>query len=255
MEVKKMTEESYWDQLEQANQEESGSSGGLISLIKVETGFKVYATGVGQEESWFSAPASDKKARAVAKKAARALADEHDCAMNWGIGIVTPKEKSYKQGGPVTWSVPVLVRFTASFWDSCKDIVIPSLKANKIAPLPWQGWARLGFQPDPYAVEQDKRDKEGRYKQVAYITEVFADEAAAMKAVGEMPTGEQGEGLDVPDGFSEEDWAALADELTKLLKAHMDGGKSGQLAMTLVAKEVGVEPKYLKPLVDEIVPV
>lgn len=247
--------DNYWDQYEAATREESGGGGGLISFAEVETGYKVYASGIGQEESWFPASASDKKARAVAKKAAQALAQEHDCAFNWGIGIVTPKEKSYKQGAQVTWSVPVLVRFTASFWDSCNDIVVPSLKENKVAPLPWQGWVRLGFQPDPYAVEQDMKDDQGRFRQVAYITEVFADENAAMEAVSNMPTGEIGEGLDVPDGFDEADWDALTPELLTMLKGLLDSGKSEAMAVTLVAKEVGVEGRYVKPLLDQIVPV
>ena len=250
-----MTQDKYWDQYDEASREESGGGGGLISFAQVETGYKVYASGVGQEESWFPAPAGDKKARAVAKKAAQALADEHGCAMNWGIGLVTPREKSYKQGSVVTWSVPTLVRFTASFWDSCSDIVIPSLKEHKVAPLPWEGWVRLGFQPDPYAVEQDKKDDQGRYRQVAYVTEVFPDEAAAMKAVAEMPTGDIGEGLGVPDGFDQADWDNLSDELVAMLQGFLDSGKSETMAVALVAKEVGVDGRYIKPLLEGIVPV
>lgn len=251
-----MTEDKYWNQYEKAVAEESGG-GGLISLAEIETGYKVlYATGVSQEESWFPAAASDKKAKAIAKKAAQVLAKEHENGVVYfGIGIVTSRGKSYKRGALVTWNVPALVRFTANFWDSCNDIVIPSLKERKIAPLPWQGWVRLGFQPDPHAVANDKKDDQGRYRQVAYVTEVFADEKAAMKAVGEMPTGDIGEGLSVPDGFDEPDWDALKDELTEMLKGHLDAGKSETMAATLVAREVGVDVKYIKPLIDEIVPV
>ena len=75
----------FWNQYEEAERQESGG-GGIVGLVNVRTGYKVYASGADQEESFFDAAAGDKAARAKAKAAATLYANEHSANQaRWSI--------------------------------------------------------------------------------------------------------------------------------------------------------------------------
>jgi len=240
---------AYWDAYKKAASEESGGGGGLISNARVETGFKVFAGGVGQDESWFPALYTDKAARATAKKAAKQLADEHGCNFSWGLAIVTPKDKTYKGGELATWSVETMVRFKPSY-DEGHDIVLKSLMEHGVFADGKPVWLRLGFQDSPWHVENDKKDSQGRTPQVAYVTEKFANPGVAKKAIADMPKGDDnGDGS--PPNHSASDWADYHDAIVEALTQPPGKGQS----VKSVAEDYEVDSSYIQAIADEIVPV
>ena len=189
----------FWSEFEQVDREESGG-GGIVGLVNVRTGYKVYASGADQEESFFDAPAGDKAARAKAKAAATLYANEHGANQaRWSILLHMPADSAIRmidgewQG--VTWEKDRY--FVTNTWtDACKQVVVPSLKTAGVTEIPCSIWCRVGFQPDPYKLslgEAGKTDTDqdgnARYPQVAYITERFDSFEAAKAAVGmeELP--------------------------------------------------------------------
>jgi len=194
---------NFWDTFEQADREESGG-GGIVGLVNVRTGYKVYASGADQEESFFDAPAGSKQARATAKAAATKYAAVHGANQaRWSILLHVPVDSATRvidgEWKPVTWSQDRY--FVTNTWTSAaKEVVVPSLKAAGVTEIPSSIWARIGFKPDPYKVEQGDAgktdaDQDGnpRFPQVAYIVEQFTDLDAARAACG-LETSD-----DVPD--------------------------------------------------------
>ncbi len=219
--------QAYWDGYKKAVKEESGGGGGLISHARVETGFQVYASGVGQDESWFPAPFADKKGRATAKKAAKTLANEHGCEYDWGLAIITPRSKTHKGGEPVTWSVDTMVRFAASYWSS-HDIVLKSLKDHGVYADGKAAWLRLGFQDDPHAVETGKLDSRGKTPQFAYVTEKFANTKAARDAIKAMPKfDDEDNGMVGP--YSREEWETYYDDIVEVLATLSETNSDGEM--------------------------
>jgi len=240
---------SFWDSYDEAVEEESGG-GGIVCQAVIETGYKVYVGGLDQVETFFPARANDKKDRRAAKvKADKLAADYNARASRWSVQIRAKRDTAVVRGQPATWQGD---RFfvTNSWTEACKEVVVPSLKAAGIAQLPWEGWCRIGFKPDPYKVSLGKAgmtdtDQDGnpRFPQVAYIVEVFADETAARVAVGAVES-QPGpveaafpEQADVPEGWDAETWHALAPDL----KAARDGGQSPKA----IADDYGVAVKYV----------
>ena len=157
-----VNETNYWDQLaNETAQFGSGEGGaGIIGKVRIETGWNVGGPGVSQEESWFPAPHTDKGAVAVGKKAAKALANSVGGRFYYGIGIVMPRDQCFSRGEEAAWSIPVMVRFTANFFDSYKQVLLPSLEKNDIH-IPWEGWARIRQCADP----SGRLDKNGKPRQ------------------------------------------------------------------------------------------
>lgn len=204
---------NFWDEYEQADREESGG-GGVICQARITTGYKCYAEGLSQEETFFEANASDKTARAKAKAAAVAQAADYGAGRaRWSVCIKALKTGEWK-GEPwnairvidgewksVTWQDDRW--FIVNTWtQACKEVVIPSLKEAGIAALPATIWARIGFQNDPYKEAKGKagmtdEDQDGnpRFPQIAYIVEAFESLEAAQEAIGlaKMPAGDEAE--------------------------------------------------------------
>jgi len=189
----------FWNQYEEADRQESGG-GGIVGLVNVRTGYKVYATGTEQEASFFDAPAGDKAARSKAKALAQKFATAQGANQaRWSILLHMPADSAIRvQDGEwkgVTWQAARY--FVTNTWtEACKQVVVPSLKAAGVTDIPCTIWCRVGFQPDPYKVglgEVGKTDTDqngnARFPQVAYITERFESFEAAKAAVGmeELP--------------------------------------------------------------------
>ena len=238
--------QAYWDSLDKANQEESGGGGGgIISNATVSTGYRVFASGVDQDAAWFPADPADGAARKEAKAAAGKLAQEHGCNLEWGLAICTPTEQSFVRGEKATWNTSVMVRFKASWTSAAKEVMLPSLKEHGVFPLPWSGWVRIGFKPDPYAVANDKKDDQGRYEQVPYISEVFKNPREAKKAIAEMPKGDATK-ADVPPGYTAADWDELRDTIVEALQSQ---------EVAEVAEDYQVDESYIQAIADSVVPV
>jgi hypothetical protein len=190
-------------------------------LVNVRSGYKVYASGADQEESFFDAPAGDKAARKVAKAAATKYANEHDANQaRWSILLHVPVDSAIRvidgEWKPVTWQADRY--FVTNTWTSaCKEVVVPSLKNAGVTDIPCSIWCRVGFQPDPYKVElgdagKTDADQDGnpRFPQVAYIVEQFSDLDAARAACGledmpdelrPLPDEDENDGPPLPEGW------------------------------------------------------
>ena len=168
-----------------------GGGGGTIALCEISYGYKSYAAGQAQGDTFFSFVPSVNDTNgqaAVAKASAEAYNTLHQCPkpVRLGVQIKAMRNGALTRGQPVNWSVDARYFNTDGWTEACKEVVIPSLKANGILVFPWKGWARLGFKPDPYKTAQGDagktdHDLQGnpRFPLVAYVVEVFPDEATA----------------------------------------------------------------------------
>jgi len=214
----------FWDEFEQVDQEERGSGGGgIVGEAVIQLGYKVYAAGTSNEESFFPiAEIGNEKSRAEAKAKAQAYAREHGAQgrPEWALQIRVKRNGAHSAGQPVSWSQD---RFfvTPTWTDAFKDVVKPSL-AERDIELPYTGWVRIGFKPDPYREAQGEAgkvdmDQDGnpRFPLVAYITEVFTSKEDAMAAVGGEPPL-----AFVPEGWDAEDWAVCVEEIKEQKEMH-----------------------------------
>ena len=208
---------SFWDSYEKVTQEESGG-GGIVALTRVDIGYKVYVGGVDQADTFFAVGSPEDRNAAKADAQTFGRGNGAPRGPQWGIQICARREDALSRGKPATWQADR--HFNTDAWTSaCKEVVIPSLKDNEIAP-PWEGWARIGFKPDPYKVAMGEagktdNDQEGnpRYPQVAYVIETFPNQEAAYGGVdvetsaADIAFPQEVEG-DVPDFLDSEVWDA-----------------------------------------------
>lgn len=240
---------SYWDTYTEVSQKESGG-GGIVARARIETGYKVYVKGHDQVDTFFAASAASESEMKTAKASASALGQP-----KWGIQIRVYRDSAVVRGAPATWQSDRF--FNTDAWtDASKEVVVPSLKGSGVEKLPWEGWCRIGFQPDPFKLEQGEAgmtdsDQDGnpRYPQVAYVVEVFADEAAARAALGTQPETASVGGVTVV--VPNEDWTpeAWKSVWPDLLKAQKDGKSLAQ-----IAKEWEVTPADVKRAIDAHIP-
>ncbi len=221
---------NFWDTYEETVREESGG-GGIIGKTRVDMGYKVYVGGVTQEESFF--PVTDPAKKDAVKAQATKFAKEHGAARGpqWGIQIRVAVDGAYSAGRPATWTQDRF--FNCDAWTSAaKELVVPRLKELGLA-LPWEGWARIGFAPDPYEVQRGEmkdKDQDGnpRYTPRAYVNEVFASQEEATAAVStsgvtdtkavvdSIPGMEKSQfPIPVADGYDDASWQMVLDAVAE----------------------------------------
>lgn len=213
----------FWDNYDQATQEESGG-GGIVGKVRIDMGFKVYVGGVDQGATFF--PVTTPADKSKVKTEAQAFATKSGAPRNpqWGIQIKVFRAGAYSAGQPVTWQNDRY--FNADAWTSAaKELVVPKLKQLDIS-LPWEGWARIGFAPDPYEVQAGQMkdvDQAGnpRFTPRAYVTAIFANEEEAVAAVGTsgtdvaetIPFDQPAFAIPMPDGWDAETWGDVVEDL------------------------------------------
>lgn len=208
--------ENFWEAYERTVQAESGG-GGIVAECVIETGYKAYVSGP-QEDSFFPCGMDDESkaaAKAAADAAARAGGRERS---RLGIQIRCKRDGAYSGGNPATWQGDRF--FNADSWtEAAKDVVVPSLKEHDIR-LPYTGWCRVGFQPDPYKKAQGEAgmtdtDQNGnpRFPQVAYITETFDDQDAAYAAIGVTEDQPAAASAGAPKGWDEATWNSVVPDI------------------------------------------
>ena len=234
----------YWDEFDKADKEEAGGSGGVIGNVTVDTGFKVYATGQGNEATFFPTGGVGGDARLAAKRKAEAFAQEISADQpRWAVQIRVQKEGAFSGGNAATWENDRF--FVTDTWkNSFKDVVRPALEKFEMA-LPFTGWARVGFKADPYfeamgeagKTDQDQ-DGNPRFKQVAYITELFASKAEALVAVGESGGTPAVAPAFVPEGWDASDWADIVTDIKEQKEMH---GMTNSQVKKMIAVDYEVE--------------
>jgi hypothetical protein len=200
----------FWSQYEKSVESESGG-GGIICRAKIETVYKGFVPGLDQGDAYraVGVNATDNE-KNKAKAELTALGADR---AQYGVQIRAYRDSAVSRGKPVTWTTDRFF-FQASWNSACKDVVVPSIRDSGIASLPYEGWVRIGFKPNPFNVAQGEagktdKDQEGnpRFPQVAYVTEVFANEDAARAAIGgEASEAQTSTSGNAPAGWGVAEW-------------------------------------------------
>lgn len=220
-------------------QEESSGGGGWICRVNVQLGYKVFARGKSNEETFFPADINVDGAMESAKAAARAYVDKLNEELEYGeqkikapsnaIWIEIDKETVF---GRDTSSWEGNRIFTTPAWTSAyKDVILPAMRESN-ASTGWQ-WARVSFKPDPYQPKRMNQHGEEVDNLVAYIAEVYLSKQDALDAAASVATpkaeaqpaqtqtvAKTTEG--VPDGYDADTWA----EVIEYIKEEITSGKS-----------------------------
>lgn len=246
---------SVWDSEDVKAVEQAGGGSGWIAEAEFTFGYKVFAAGKTNDESFFKFDVSDKNERELARKKASDFAQAvNEKTPTTALAIILPKDKVYlhdtsKWQNDSWWVIPTYTR-------GYEEILKPSLKGSD-ASLGKQ-WVRIGFKADPYKpTRKGKHQITGEDIEVAnlipYVIEKFADIDAAMAAVeGAMlsdkksatvsapaPATNSGE---YPDGWDAASWSfAVGDikEQSKAGKSPAEIAKAYEISIAFVMKALG----------------
>jgi hypothetical protein len=256
-----MSNGGFWDEFDKMSQQAESGGGGAICHVTIMAGFKVFGHGLSPKKAFFPVP-DGKDIKAVKAKATKVCKEVGADFPKWGIGIIADKDRYYVRGKQRVYDNDRY--FFRSRWNEKQDkgkyaVLLPALEQLDIKVVPpWEGWIRLGWASDPYAVEQgESAMEEGtdgvmRYPTIEVPVEVFENEAAAMAAVKEMPTGDDDGGLPaVPDGYSEQDWADTVDQhIAKAIKSDLGSKGTRETITASLSADFGVHPSYIEAIVE-----
>lgn len=198
----------------------AGGGGGIIGFATVETGFKLYVSGMGNKATWFPAPnGKDNPQRLAVLETAKSAAVTAGSkkAPSWAINMALDVNKSYTKGKKATWKEDRYWTYDL-FTEAARQVVLPALTKFKIR-TPWSGWVRVGFSPDPFGSTEPDQNGEERIRQVAHIAEIFASEAEAIAAAN---GGGEGDAPSFPPNYTESGWKVVI----PMIKAGAAAGKS-----------------------------
>lgn len=240
-----------------------GGGNGFIAQIKVEFGYKLYIQGMTNEDSWLPYQAGNEKSKndaheaAVANYVATGLSEDDAKKKLRQSSIAIVIKNGTVLNRKTTWQGDQY--YVYAIWTKgYQEIVEPSL-SGKITSTDQLGkwlWGWIKFLPDPsgrtrtYTTKNpDGSEKsEERINMVAYIEEVFPTKVAALARAAEIGIGAEdaeaegvsGEEVEVPDGFTAEEWKIAAGDIKK---AHA----AGKSPFTL-SKDYGVEIRFIKAI-------
>lgn len=210
---------SYIDALEQDAAKASGG-GGIIAQCELMRGFKVFVSGLGNRESFFYYAAGDEAGR----KAAQAKAKEHGQPQDTLQLIVY---KASVKGREVTWKDDRF--FTYPLWtDGFKKVMLPSIKEHK-PPIAQKFWGKVSFVADPSGRQKADQSGEMKPELVAFIAQVYKDEAEATADAGNQVTGgsngsEPSDPM-VPADYSKADWLSCKADIEAAIAKAVEGVK------------------------------
>ena len=163
--------EEFWTMMNQIEAEETGS--GIIGLVDVQVGYKVFVSGLGNDETWFPFDPADKVARQAAMNKARALG-KPQLAYNFVI------HRDSVKGREVTWEHDRHCTYP-TWTDMTKQLVVPRMKElGLVAGRTY--WLRMTWEQDPAGTTETGPDGEIRTRRNGVPSEVFSTEAAAAEA-------------------------------------------------------------------------
>ena len=162
----------FTDLSEIAQKESTG--GGIVGKLKLETGYKVFVSGVGNRESFFACDLRDEKQKAGALEKAKAVGKPQA-----SLQLIVYKD--FVKGRDVTWQDDRF--FVYPLWtNAAKKIALPALKTANVNTL-GEMWGRVAFADDPDGRTKQNQNGEEVVDKIAYIAEVFASEQAALASV------------------------------------------------------------------------
>lgn len=252
-----MTEEikSVWDSdVVKDFEQESSGGGGWIAYTNVQLGYKVFARGYPNEETFFAFDVGKENDKARAKREAEAFVDEVNSKLpasedkvskpTNALRIEVDKDQVYNKDTSM-WQGN-RIQDTPVWQDAYKKVIFPNLKEAG-ADIGWQ-WARITFAPDPYKPKRiNQLTGEEVDNLVMYVAETYLTKAEALDAVAKLGgTDEEKKPSspppivdskpavsgDVPEGYDEESWNSVI----PLIKDELASGNS----LKQVAEDYGV---------------
>jgi hypothetical protein len=167
---------SVWEsEVVQGWQSESSGGGGWICRVNIQLGYKVFARGYSNEESFFPADMNIEGSTEQAKAKAKAFVDKVNAELPAGenkvknptnaIWLEIEKDSVYNKDVS-TWEGNRI--FVTPVWtDAYNKVILPALKESG-AGLGWQ-WARVSFATDPYKATRMNQNGEEVANLVAYV--------------------------------------------------------------------------------------
>lgn len=229
--------------------EKEGTGGGIVGQFRFEAGYKVYASGVNNRESFFPYTPGDQASQDAA------LARAKETAAKYGV-TKTPQTaaqlvifKNSVKGREVTWRDDRF--FTYPVWtDGYKKALKPALVKLGIGSF-GDYWGKIGFVPDPSG--RKKKDQEGNetVELIAVPVELFPDEQAAIRAAHKASANGNGAGAKsatIPDGYTSETWTKQRDDIARLRQSYIKGGMDAVGATTKAAADYGATPEQVAAL-------
>jgi len=236
---------SIWES-DVVNSFENESSGGKgwICYTEIAFGYKVFAKGRTNEETFFPFDIAKEGDKERAMSEAEAFRQEYNNSGGSAkpptnaLSIVVDKDNVHGYDNS-QWQGNRIIH-TPCWTDAYKLVIRPSLKETG-ADLGWQ-WLRLGWKPDPKNPERENTlTGEMQANLVPYIMETFASkqealDAAAADATGESAPATQAQsgkngsgGADehIPEGYDTASWAIVKPDI---LKAKASGISNKQIA-------------------------
>jgi hypothetical protein len=242
---------SVWDSdVVKSFEEESSGGGGWICWTNIQLGYKIFAKGYDNNETFLPFDVGNAQDKERAKREALKFVDKVNAesvekvkAPTNAIRIELDKEKTYNKDTS-TWQGN-RIQDTPVWTDAYKEVIFPHLKdAN--ADLGWQ-WARISFEKDPYKPTRiNQLTGEEVANLVMYVAETYLTKQDALDAAAELEGSKSDDGSspvaqqetattqsdDVPDGYDEESWNSVI----PLIKEEIANGK----AVKEIADDYGV---------------
>jgi len=235
---------SLFDQLDQL-EKENGGGGGYVGKINFQIGYKVFISGMSNEDSFFPFnPADDaNKADALAKANSVVSAAGSDKKPNNSVQFRLYKDTIL--GRDVTWEQDQFYVYP-TWTDGWKDVVRPALKEAGVSKI-GEFWGRITFTEDPSGrTRLDNVTGEEKPALIGYLIEVYPDEATASAAAGggaSAPTSK----YTVPADWTADSWAETAPDVLDELGKDPDIAKKKEVAETW-----GLSIKDINTLLSEV---
>jgi len=217
--------------LDQLERMEKGG-GGIISRIEFAIGYKVFISGMNNEESFL--PFTDDASRKEALEICKGFLATHQATSRPQSSIQFRVFKDDVKGREVAWMGDRY--FVTPIWtDAYKKIVRPAIEKLSLR-APQTFWGRITFAEDPSGRMRENQDGEMVPDLVAYPAEVYPGEAAASEAAGATSTPPVAGGPPIASGLAvPAAWAAYPDQWTEQvaqIKAAVEG-KPGPLVVNV----------------------
>lgn len=225
--------------------EKEGTGGGMIAQFRFEAGYKVFAKGLGNRESFFPYVPGDKAGQDAAMSKAKETAAKYGVTGAPQTAAQLVVFKNSVKGREVTWKDDRF--FTYPVWtDAYKKALKPKLSALGIDKF-GDFWGKIGFIPDPSGRKRKDQDGNETVELVAVPLELFADEAAAIRAAHKDGNG-TGAAPSIPQGYTSETWSKQRDDIAKLRLSYIKGDMSAADATGKVAADYGATAEQVAAL-------
>lgn len=225
--------------------EKEGTGGGIIGQFRFEAGYKVFAKGLGNRESFFAYIPGDEKSQAAALAKAKETAGKYGVTSAPQTAAQLVVFKNSVKGRDVTWKDDRF--FTYPVWtDAYKKGLKPKLQELKMDHF-GDYWGKIGFIPDPSGRKRTGTDGKDVVDLIAIPVEIYATEQDAIKAA-HKDNGGAGAAPSIPQGYTADTWARQKDDISKLRLVYIQKGAGGDEATEKVAKDYGATAEQVAAL-------